>query len=113
VRAAGAYRRTDMAPKAHRALAESALKQMCERIGVAYATESEYVEGAWFLDTESRGRATISQWCEGSRVGGRSVHRPLGNYGENLTYDELYDRLWFADRILTARSEAMTHNKAG
>jgi ATP-dependent DNA ligase len=34
-----------------REVAETALKQMCDRIGVRYTTESQPEEGAWFLST--------------------------------------------------------------
>jgi hypothetical protein len=75
---------------------------MCGRIGVPYSTESsEAVEGAWFLTTVGRNRVNIEAWSNGGHVGGRGVSQPLGSYGVNLTHEEAYDRLWFADRILT------------
>lgn len=95
-----------------RAVAESALKHLCERIGVVYTTETEPVEGAWFLDTITRGRVNIYQWSENVRTGGRGVSKPLGNYGDNLTHEQVYDRCWFADRCFTAHSEALTSAKA-
>lgn len=89
-----------------REVAESALKHMCARIGVEYSTEtSDPVEDAWFLDTVTRGRVTIAAWSNGGRIGGRGISHPLGSYGVNLTHEEAYDRLWFADRCFTARSE--------
>lgn len=95
-----------------REVAESALKHVCGRIGVLYTTETEPIEGAWFLATEGRNRVSIEQWSENVRTGGRGISLPLGSYGQNLTHEEAYDRLWFADRIMTARSEALTHSKA-
>lgn len=88
------------------------MRHLCDRIGVAYGSETDFQQGAWFLDTYTRGRVNISQWSEGSHTGGRSVSRPLGSYGENLTHEQVYDRCWFADRVMTARSEAMTHKRA-
>lgn len=84
-----------------RAVAESALKHLCERIGKEYTTETQPVPGAWFLDTVTRGRVNIYQWDESARTGGRSVSSPLGSYGQNLTHEEVYDRCWFTDRVLT------------
>jgi hypothetical protein len=95
-----------------REIAESALKHLCGRIGVGYTTETEPIDGFWFLATEGRNKVSIEQWSENARTGGHGVAIPLGNYGQNLTHEEAYDRLWFADRILTARSEALTHAKA-
>jgi hypothetical protein len=89
-----------------RELAESALKHLCESIGVRYGTEGTFDQGAWFLDTITRNKVNIAQWSEGSRKGGRSVHMPLGSYGENLTHEQVYDRCWFADRCFTAREES-------
>jgi hypothetical protein len=88
-----------------REIAESALKHMCARIGVKYTTETEPVDGAWFLATVTRGRVNIEQWSENAHTGGRSVSHPLGSYGLNLTHEEAYDRLWFADRILKLDAE--------
>jgi len=92
-----------------REVAESALKHLCERIGVEYSTESsDPVEGAWFLSTITRGRVNIYAWSNGGRVNGMGVSRPLGSCGDNLTHEEVYDRCWFADRCFTARSEAIS-----
>jgi hypothetical protein len=91
-----------------REVAESALKHMCGRIGVPYSTESsEPVEGAWFLTTVGRNRVNIEAWSNGGHVGGRGVSQPLGSYGVNLTHEEAYDRLWFADRCFTAQRDAV------
>ena len=87
-----------------REIAESALKSLCARVGVAYTTESQYVEGAWFLESVTRGRVNIAAWCEGSRHNGRSIEWPLESYGQNLTHAEVYDRAWFADRCFTAKN---------
>jgi hypothetical protein len=89
-----------------REVAESALKHMCERIGVAYTTETQPIEDAWFLDSNGRGRVTIAQWSEDAHSGGRGISHPLGSYGVNLTHEGAYDRLWFADRCFTAMIEA-------
>ena len=89
-----------------REVAESALKHLCERIGVDYTTETVVIEGAWFLVTVSRGRVTIAAWFSGGRIAGRGISYPLGYYGQNLTHKEAYDRLWFADRCFSARVEA-------
>ena len=89
-----------------REIAESALKSLCARVGVAYTTESQYVEGAWFLESVTRGRVNIAAWCEGSRHNGRSIKWPLESYGQNLTHAEVYDRAWFADRCFTAKIRA-------
>lgn len=86
-----------------REVAESALKNLCSRIGVKYTTENTVVDGAWFLSSINRNRVNIEQWSEGARLGGRGVHRPLGSYGQNLTHEECYDRCWFADRCFTER----------
>ncbi len=85
-----------------RSLAESALQQLCGAIGVDYTTEGEPVDGAWFLSSVTRGRVNIEQWSEGTRTGGRGVSQPLGSYGLNLTNSEVYDRCWFAHRVLKA-----------
>ena len=95
-----------------RALAETALKHLCDRIGVLYTTEDQPIDDAWFLETVSRSRVNIMQWNEQIRTRGRGISQPLGGYGLVLTHEQVYDRCWFADRILTARSEAMTHNRA-
>lgn len=95
-----------------RALAESALRHLCDRIGVCYGSETEYQDGAWFLETITRSRVNIAQWSEGSHTGGRSLTHPLGDYGQNLTHEQVYDRCWFADRCFTARSQTLTHHKA-
>ena len=88
-----------------REVAESALKHICDRIGVPYTTETEPLDGAWFLATEGRNRVSIEQWSENAHTGGRSVSMPLGNYGQNLTREEVYDRLWFADRLIMASTD--------
>jgi hypothetical protein len=49
----------------------------------------------------------IEQWSENTRTGGRGVSHPLGNYGLNLTHEEAYDRLWFANRILQAMGQEL------
>lgn len=89
-----------------REVAESALKHMCDRIGVLYTTETHPLDGAWFLATVTRNKVNIEQWSETAHTGGRGVSHPLGSYGLNLTHEEAYDRLWFADRCFTAQRDA-------
>lgn len=84
-----------------RELAESALRNLCDRIGVSYTTETKPVDGAWFLDTINRNHVNIAQWSEYTE--GQSISMPLGNYGQNLTHEEVYDRCWFANRCFTER----------
>jgi hypothetical protein len=88
-----------------REVAESALRHMCDRIGVQYTTETQPADNAWFLDTEGRNRVTVAQWSSNAHTGGRGISHPLGSYGCNLTHEEAYDRLWFADRCFTAQQE--------
>ena len=104
-------RREKMAERATRQLAENALKHLCERIGAVYTTLHNPIEGAWFLDA-SRSHADIAQWTRGDAGEITCVSHPLGEYGRNLTFSEIYDRCWFADRCFTAHSEALTHAKA-
>jgi hypothetical protein len=83
-----------------RAVAESALRHLCERIGVEYTTETERKPDAWFLETITRARVNIMQWAGEDNYG---LSHPLGGYGLNLSHEEVYDRCWFADRCFTAR----------
>ena len=83
-----------------REIAESALKQLCERINVRYTTETQPLSNAWFLESVTRGRVNIMQWQDDVNRS-RGINGPLGSYGLNLTHEQVYDRCWFADRILT------------
>ena len=83
-----------------REIAESALRHLCDRIGVPYSTESDRQPGAWFLSTIHRNSVNIYQW--GDEPGQYGVSSPLGSYGEMLSHEQVYDRCWFADRCFTA-----------
>jgi hypothetical protein len=84
-----------------REIAESALKQLCELVGVAYSTEStpvgERVAGAWFLETASRGRVNIMAWCPSDSGELVCITHPLGtSLALNLTHEQAYDQCWMA-----------------
>ena len=63
-----------------RAIAESALRHLCDRMGVPYGKETAPQPGAWFLDTVHRNCVNIYQW--GDSPGQYGVSSPLGSYGK-------------------------------
>jgi hypothetical protein len=102
-----------------REVAESALKALCDEMGVAYTTESAPVEGAWLLSTVTRGRVNLMAWS--LRDGRRGMFYPLGSsQSQNLTHEQVYDQCWFAfwvirrqrERQDAAYREALPHQDA-
>lgn len=84
-----------------REIAESALKQLCERIGVQYTTETEQIDGAWFLETVSRGRVNIVAWTMSDSGKPNCITYPLGSSQTmNLTHEQVYDQCWFTQRVM-------------
>jgi hypothetical protein len=94
-----------------REIAESALKALCDEMGVPYTTESNKVDGAWFLDTVTRGRVNIMRWTERSQPQGDgmpawSCDYPLGSsQSQNLTHAQAYEQCWFAFWVLRRTRE--------
>ena len=92
-----------------REVAESALKQLCEEIGVTYTTETAPVDGAWFLETVTRGRVNIMAWTTGDAGKVTGLTHPLGSSQTmNLTHEQAYDQCWFAHRCIEAANRAAT-----
>jgi hypothetical protein len=97
-----------------REVAETALKHLCDEMGVPYTTEGVKVDGAWFLDTVTRGRVNVMRWTEHSQPQGDgtpawSMDYPLGSsQSQNLTHEQVYDQCWFAFWVIrrTAQRQA-------
>ena len=87
-------------PKELRELAESALRQLCDKIGVTYCRNTK-TPGGWFLESVTYAQSNIAQWSDDPEKW--SISYPLGNYGQNLRNAEIYDRCWFAHRCLTEK----------
>ena len=85
-----------------REVAESALKQLL------YTTETHQVDGAWFLETVTRGRVNIVAWTTGDSGKPCCVTYPLGSSQTmNLTHEQVYDQCWFAYRCISEKLTAL------
>lgn len=92
-----------------REVAESALSQLCDKMGVQYTTETAQVDGAWFLETVTRGRVNIVAWTTGDSGRPCCITYPLGSSQTmNLTHEQVYDRCWFAHRCISEAAKVQS-----